>query len=62
MPQGPLVAVGKPMLTLGGLEEDHLEGRYPGNVVSRCQGLVQEAKSSCAGSLWWTNFPLFWAG
>lgn len=40
MPQGPLVAVGKPMLTLGGLEEDHLEGRYPGNVVSRCQGVV----------------------
>lgn len=44
MPQGPPVAVGRPMLTFGGLEEDHLEGRYPDSVASHCQSLVQEAE------------------
>lgn len=32
------------MLTFGGLEEDHLEGGYPGSVVSHCQSLVQKAE------------------
>lgn len=44
MPQGPLVAVGRPVLTFGGLEEHHLEGKYPDNMVSHCQGLAQEAE------------------
>lgn len=39
------------MLTLGGLEEDHLEGRYPDSVVSHWQGLVQEAEEQLYGFL-----------
>lgn len=34
MPQEPLVAIGRPVLAFGDPEEDHLEGRYPDQVVS----------------------------